>query len=442
MFDRKVVGVANATAAGWGNLGGGVTNLTMPLVFTLMMSFADNDANLAWRLCYIVPAVLHLIGGLFVLSGRDLPDGNFNELETVGAKQKSDSKVVLVTGYTNINAWIFVITYGMCFGIELTMNNVAAKYFYRYHGLTPITAGVAASIFGLMNLFARSLGGYLSDWASVKCGLRGRLWACWIVQTLEGVMCIILGAVTLGYDAPHSSSVGGDKIGAWVNLGDDMIRKKVGLPTGWVPLNQTCYGQTNVSMIISACDTLRVKTDAGLRNCLGVGDDMVEILRQTPPSAYMPEYNCVSNSGTIGQVMILVILFSICVQMAEGLHFGIVPYISRPALGVVSGMVGAGGNTGAVIAGNIFFRGVFRTDEGMMGTGYMIIGLTALMFLMYFPGTDRMTSGGMLVKPGGCAWYDPQIVKPPKDYKGADEMNFEAAKENQKGGEVTITSSA
>merc|ERR1719238_1410779 len=43
MFSREVVGIANATAAGWGNLGGGVTNLTMPLVFLIMASFVRQD---------------------------------------------------------------------------------------------------------------------------------------------------------------------------------------------------------------------------------------------------------------------------------------------------------------------------------------------------------------------------------------------------------------
>jgi len=50
--------------------------------------------------------------------------------------------------------------------------------------------------------------------------------------------------------------------------------------------------------------------------------------------------DCICNSGTAPGVVTLLFLFSVCVQAAEGLSFGIVPYISRPALGVVSGMVG------------------------------------------------------------------------------------------------------
>mgnify|MGYP003318646499 CR=1 FL=1 len=35
-----------------------------------------------------------------------------------------------------------------------------------------------------------------------RYGVRGRLWAYWFVQTLEGSICIILSLVTLGLDAP------------------------------------------------------------------------------------------------------------------------------------------------------------------------------------------------------------------------------------------------
>jgi NNP family nitrate/nitrite transporter-like MFS transporter len=449
MFSKKVVGIANATAAGWGNLGGGVTNLTMPLVFLLMMSFTDQNESLSWRLCYIVPAILHLMGGLWVLTARDLPDGNFKELELSGAKQKSSSKTVTVVGFTNINAWIFTLTYGMCFGVELTMNNVGAKYFYTYHGLTPAMAGLCASMWGMMNLFARTLGGWISDVSNKKYGIRGRLWSTWAVQTVEGIMCILLGSVTIGYDAPHSSSVGGNIIEAWTDLGSNPLREAVGLPSGWINLNATCYDQiTDKSILtIKACNTLNYKMTDEMRSCLSIDNNVVSMLRKTAPfSAGGPDFNCVSNAGAIPTVMVLIVCFSLCVQAAEGLHYGVVPYISRQALGVVSGMVGAGGNAGAVIAGNIFFTGNFRTDEGIINMGYMIIGITALIIFMYFPGED---GGGMFFKAGALGKYDPQIIKPPADYRGADSMDFaEAARRmssnpaEKDAAEVTTTTSA
>merc|ERR1719454_2616461 len=106
------------------------------------------------------------------------------------------------------------------------------------------------------------------------------------------------------------------------------------------------------------------------------------MLRQIPPPeiAGPCDLDCVRNSETVGQVMLLVVFFSLCVQMAEGLHYGIVPYVSRPALGVVSGMVGAGGNLGAVISGQIFFTGRFRSDQGIVYMGVMIIA-TSVLFL-------------------------------------------------------------
>jgi NNP family nitrate/nitrite transporter-like MFS transporter len=105
---------------------------------------------------------LCLVAGCAALTGRDLPDGNIGQLEKTGAKQKPQGRIVMRTGLCNVNAWVLTITYGMCFGVELTMNSVAFLYFHDYHGLAPHEAGLYASLYGLMNLFARSLGGQLS----------------------------------------------------------------------------------------------------------------------------------------------------------------------------------------------------------------------------------------------------------------------------------------
>merc|ERR1719152_442310 len=128
-----------------------------------------------------------------------------------------------------------------------------------------------------------------------------------------------------------------------------------------------------------------------------------------------PSDKCVRNAGTLGVTMLVMILFSICVQMAEGLHFGIVPYISRPALGVVSGMVGAGGNTGALISSK-FIVGAKNLDQGFIYLGIVILIGNLLMFGIFFPG-----EGGIILPKSFP--YNPQLVKESAGQKGSDELD-------------------
>jgi len=67
MFAPNVVGTANATAAGWGNLGGGVTQIFM--IAVLFNPFVDSgmSKDSAWRAAMIVPAVLFVITFVFEL---------------------------------------------------------------------------------------------------------------------------------------------------------------------------------------------------------------------------------------------------------------------------------------------------------------------------------------------------------------------------------------
>merc|ERR1719253_762676 len=72
-FAKSIVGTVNATAGGWGNLGGGVTLLVMPQIMVGFLKVTDQDT--AWRLCMIVPAAMIILATLLVMKGRDLPDG-------------------------------------------------------------------------------------------------------------------------------------------------------------------------------------------------------------------------------------------------------------------------------------------------------------------------------------------------------------------------------
>src|SRR5512147_1360596 len=59
MFAPQIVGSANATAAGWGNLGGGVTQMVMPLLFAGFLSLGASTW-LGWRMAMFVPGALML----------------------------------------------------------------------------------------------------------------------------------------------------------------------------------------------------------------------------------------------------------------------------------------------------------------------------------------------------------------------------------------------
>ena len=50
----------------------------------------------------------------------------------------------------------------------------------------------------------------------------------------------------------------------------------------------------------------------------------------------------------------MLIVFSLFTQMSEGATYSVVPFVNKKALGAVAGIVGAGGNAGAVAAGFLF----------------------------------------------------------------------------------------
>merc|ERR1711998_269781 len=76
MFAPNVVGTANATAAGWGNLGGGVTQIFIIFCLVIpMRELLDIEDDLSWRLAMLVPAFLFLFVAVVMKLGCwDLPN--------------------------------------------------------------------------------------------------------------------------------------------------------------------------------------------------------------------------------------------------------------------------------------------------------------------------------------------------------------------------------
>ena len=273
MFAPNCVGTANATTAGWGNLGGGVTQMVMPLIFMAILSFGV-DKFLGWRLAMIIPGVaLFITGFAYYFFTKDAPDGNYKELRERGELEPAKGKGMesFMSAIKDYRVWALFVIYAVCFGVELTINNIAALYYHDQFQLDVKTAGLIAGLFGLMNIFARTVGGVFSDFFAKRMGLRGRVMFLFFVLLGEGVMLIVF---------------------------------------------------SQMAVLVLAVGAM--------------------------------------------------IVFSLFVQMSEGATYGIVPFINRKALGAVAGIVGAGGNAGAVAAGFLFRAESITMQQGLLYLGVMV----------------------------------------------------------------------
>ncbi len=284
MFAPNIVGTANATTAGWGNLGGGVTQMVMPLVLSAVLMFGVSEIA-GWRVAMVVPGVaLFLMGIVYYRFTQDTPDGNFRELRAAGKMSPSSAvRGTFMEAAKDRRVWALFVIYGACFGIELTINNVAALYYHDRFGLSVGVAGVIAGLFGLMNLFARSLGGMFGDKFGIRYGLRGRVWFLGVVLFLEGLALILFS---------------------------QMAALIVAIPA--------------------------------------------------------------------------MIVFSVFVQMSEGATFSVVPFINKRALGSVAGIVGAGGNAGAMSAGFLFRMESLETQTAFFIIGALVVLISGLVFVVRF----------------------------------------------------------
>lgn len=222
MFDSNVVGSANAVAGAWGNMGAGITYLLMPVI---MAWFVDGGLSThdAWRVTLVVPAcLLILVGILVLLLTDDCPQGKWEnrgklveeekivEVHNAGDVDKEKKAVTIESVNQNTtvapptskvgaflialsdpNVWFLMVMYACTFGVELAVDSVLADFLFHHFSLTQKKAGMVGSLFGLMNFFSRATGGFLSDFANSRAGIRGRLFAQLLIVFLGGLFLFL-----------------------------------------------------------------------------------------------------------------------------------------------------------------------------------------------------------------------------------------------------------
>lgn len=277
MFAPNVVGTANATVAGWGNMGGGATLIAMPLVFSAIVGLGYTNQE-AWRYAMVLPGVvLFIMSFVYYFCTSDSPDGNKKEL----AKKEENGKSNFWKVCGDYRVWALFLAYGACFGIEITIDNIATLYFVDNFKLGLKEAGLIAGTFGMMNIFARALGGIFGDKAGKKFGLRGRI--------------LILGIFLL---------------------------------------------------------------------CEGLGIILFSSMEVLPWAIFT------------------MLLFALFLKMSNGATYAVVPFVNKKAIGAVAGIVGAGGNVGAVLAGFLFKSETISYRESLFIIGVVVIVVSAITFLL------------------------------------------------------------
>ncbi len=202
MFAPNIVGTANATSAGWGNLGGGANRLGMPLIAAAVVAFGVAETD-AWRYSMIVAGVIcFLMGIVYYFFTQDTPSGNYAELRAKGAlpKTKKD-EVSFSTAIKDYRVWILFLVYAACFGMELTVYGTMDDYLQNTFQLERATAGNLVLSFALMNIFARTLGGFFGDKFGKLKGLRGRVLFMAVILSIEGIMLSLfsgMNGITFG----------------------------------------------------------------------------------------------------------------------------------------------------------------------------------------------------------------------------------------------------
>ena len=83
------------------------------------------------------------------------------------------------------------------------------------------------------------------------------------------------------------------------------------------------------------------------------------------------------------------LLTGLFVKMSNGATYSVVPFVNKRALGAVAGIVGAGGNFGAMLAGFLFKTASLTWPQAFLILGILVAASSSLAFMVRFSTADE-----------------------------------------------------
>lgn len=345
-FDKNVVGTSNALTGGWGNAGGGLTYFVMPAVLDSFVAMGHSE-GVAWRLTFLVPLILTLATGVFMLLlCPDTPTGKWSERHAHAEgnlRAHGVNETLAAEGVVDVPG-----------GITDKASTEGSNTIEESEKKPNIPAAFEHEAALSRDEMLETAKGEI-----VK------------KPTFKAVTKVLLSPQTIFHVMTYMCSFGGELA---INsiLGSYYVKN---FPT---------LGQTTASNWAAMFGFLNLIT----RPLGGVIGDV--LYKMTGHSLWAKKAWIVTCGCTTGVLLIiigqmdphnlstmigLIALMAIFLEAGNGANFALIPHVHPDANGIISGTTGAGGNLGGII-----FSIVFRFMDG--GTNYArafwIIGIMML----------------------------------------------------------------
>jgi NNP family nitrate/nitrite transporter-like MFS transporter len=82
--------------------------------------------------------------------------------------------------------------------------------------------------------------------------------------------------------------------------------------------------------------------------------------------------------------------FALFLKMSNGATYGIVPFVNEKNVGLISGIVGAGGNLGGMALGFLFKSESISYTQAFQYIGFAIIAVSFVIFITRFNAKEEL----------------------------------------------------